>query len=120
MRLLIVILLAAIATCLLIEVGLTTSSATAQVSAGSGPHNVFAISGKITSDTYGLYLVDTSNATICVYQFLPNTKQFALVAARTYRYDSQLDDYKNAEPVPREIKRLVQQQRRLDEVAPGG
>jgi len=114
---LVVVLLSVIATCLLVQAGVATSAARAQISSANrvgsaGEGGVFAIAGQVTPDTYGLYLVDSGNATICVYQYLPGTRQLRLMAARTYAYDRQLDEY-NTQPSPREIKRLVEQHRRL-------
>jgi len=121
---LVVVLLAVIAVCLLIEVGFATSAAKGQVGSASrissaAKGGVFAIAGQVTPDTYGLYLVDYENATICVYQYLPGNRQLRLMAARTYAYDRQLDVY-NTQPSPREIKQLVEQHRRLGENAGGG
>ena len=114
---LVVILLAVIATCLLIEVGFATSAARAQVTS-AGAKGVFAIAGQITRDSYGLYLVDLENATICVYQYLPGSRRLRLMAARTYVFDCRLDDYNNADPLPRDVKKIVEQQERLKTAPP--
>ena len=110
---LIVALLAVIATCLVIEVGLITSSARAQTAGTGGVPSTFAVAGKVTPETYGLYLIDLKHATICVYQYLPASRRLRLMAARTFAFDRQLDDYNNAPPTPREVKKLVEQQRSL-------
>lgn len=109
---LIVVLLAVIATCLMIEVGWTTSAARAQVAGAGGAPTVFAVAGKVTPETYGLYLVDLKYNTICVYQYLPASRRLRLMAARTFVFDRQLEDY-NTELSPREVKKLVEQQRSL-------
>ncbi|MBT3279481.1 MAG: hypothetical protein HN909_06120 [Phycisphaerales bacterium] len=75
--------------------------------------DVFVIAGQVTSGTYGLFLVDSKNETICVYQYLPHTKKLKLVAARTYRFDTQLDDYNCDAPSPADVKKLVSQQKPL-------
>ena len=111
-RWLIVGLLAVIAACLLVEAGSTASTTSSELSAG-GKGSVFAVAGQITPDTYGLYLVDLENGTICVYQYLGGARRLRLMAARTFAYDRQLDEY-NTEPLPREIRELVEQQRRLE------
>ena len=117
-RWLVVGLLAVIAGCLLVEVGLTASSADrAPLAAGAaGGESVVVVAGQVTRDSYGLYLVDKGNRTICVYQWLPSTRKLRLLAARTYVYDSRLDQY-NTEPDPLEIKKLSDQARRLDKAA---
>ena len=110
---LIVILLAVIATCLLLQAGFATSAARAQVGAG-GQRNVFVVAGEVAPNMHGLYLVDLNNGTICVYQYVPQARRLRLVAARTFVYDVKLDDFNNEEPVPRDVKKLVEQQERLE------
>lgn len=85
--------------------------AVAQTGSG-GSSGVFVIAGQVTRDTYGLYLVDPQNSTICLYQYLANERRLRLVAARTYLFDRQLDSY-NTDPEPAEIEKLVQEARRL-------
>ena len=110
-KLLAVALLSAAAGVLLFELVSNVAGARADDSVRAG-RNVFAVAGKITSDTNGIYLVDLENATICVYQYVPGSRRLRLVAARTFAYDCQLDAY-STEPAPAEIKKLVQEQRRL-------
>jgi hypothetical protein len=110
---LIVLLLAVIATCLLIEAGAGSRPVYADATSASAG-NMIAVAGKVTADTYGLYLVDLKNGTIMVYEYLSGKRQLRLMAARTYQFDVQLDEY-NTEPSPREIKKLVQQNKRLGE-----
>ncbi len=99
---------------------LASSDASAQVSdsgvSSGGSGNIFAVAGQITHDNYGLYLVDLKHSTICVYQFLPgNDRRLKLMAARTYLYDTQLDEY-NTEPSPQQIKNDLSRARPLKEV----
>lgn len=110
-RWLFVALLAGLAMGLIVQLAravATSPPGGAAVVAGS----VIAVPGQISRDAYGLYLVDLENRTICVYQYLPTSKKLRLQAARTFAYDTRLDEL-NTEPSPREIKRLVEQQRRL-------
>jgi len=109
---LIVVLLSVIATCLLIEVGFGTSSARGQISSADGG-DIMIVGGQVTKDSYGLYLVDRKNRTICMYQWLPATRKLRLMAARTFSCDVQLDDYNADRPTPSEVKRLVEENRRL-------
>ncbi len=110
---LIVILLSVIATCLLIEVGVGSDSALADVSAASGGDGgIIAVSARLTAESYGVYLLDPKRGTMAVYQFQPKTRTLRLMACRNYGFDVQLDEY-NTEPSPREIKQLVGQQQRL-------
>ena len=108
----IVVLLSVIATCLLIEVGFGASSARGQISSADGG-DIMVVGGQVMKDSYGLYLVDRKNRTICIYQWLPATRKLRLMAARTFSYDVQLDDYNADRPTPSEVKRLVEENRRL-------
>lgn len=114
---LIVVLLTVIATCLLIEVG--RSQAVAYPAEVGQKNGVFAVSAQLTRDIHGLYLVDTDNGTICVYEYVPSKdsgQKLRLKAARTYTFDTRLDEY-NTEPLPREIKTLVESTARLNSTA---
>lgn len=115
-RWLIVVFLAVIATCLMIEVG--RGAATAETQASSGRRGgIFAVAGQVSREAYGLFLVDTTNNTMCVYRYLTGNRKLQLVAARNFSYDLQLDDY-NTTLSPREVKQLVAQQKRITEAKP--
>lgn len=116
---LIVALLAAAAAMLGAEAIFSPTSAAAQTGwAGTTQPagGVFAIAGQITRDTYGLYLVDLRNDTICLYEYVAGRPgRLWLRAARTFVYDRQLDAY-NTEPAPAEIAEMVSKARRLKDV----
>ncbi len=79
-----------IAASLLVTLGL--GAASAQVSTpGGGNSDVFVVAGQISRETYGLYLVDYKNSTICVYQYFPKSRKLHLVVARRYEFDVQLN-----------------------------
>jgi len=120
-RWLVVGLLAVIAVTLLIQVGEGDAAADrAPLAAGSASSDsLLVVAGQVTRDSYGLYLVDQENRTICVYQWMATSRKLRLLAARTYSIDVKLDQY-NTEPDPMEIKKLVDQARRLDPAAPTG
>jgi hypothetical protein len=111
-RWLVPVLLVGIATALMIQLLAEAPPARAQTPTSAGRGDVFAIAGQITGETYGLYLVDLENRTICMYQWLPETRKLRLMASRSFAFDVKLDDY-NTEPKPREIKKLTEQARRL-------
>ena len=84
-------------------------AARAASSAGGG---ILVVAGQVTSDSYGLYLVDYQSSTICVYEYLPGDRRLRLMAARNYGYDLQLEDYNNEQDTaPARIRELVRQQR---------
>jgi len=115
--------LAVIATCLLVELGAGSSHAgpPAPAVSSGGSDSIFAVAGQITPGSYGIYLVDTKNRTICVYQWLSSVRKLRLMAGRNYTYDLQLDEY-NTTLSPREIKAMVERSRRLGaaETRPSG
>ncbi len=107
-----VAVLSIIAACLLMEVGFGAASATAQVTSVGGG-DVLVVGGQITKDSYGLYLVDTKRQALAVYQWLPASRKLRLMAARTFKFDIQLDEYNADKPTPSEVNRLVEQSKRL-------
>ncbi len=110
---LIVVLLAAVAAAGLVELGRTSYAAAAGPDAMAGAAGgIYVVAAQIARDAYGVYLVDPESGTICVYQYQPANRRLRLLASRNFTYDLQLDDY-NTAPLPREIKELVDQQRRL-------
>ena len=76
-------------------------------------NGVFVMAGQISHKTYGLYLVDYRNKTICVYQYDSGKRNLRLMAARTYEFDVKLDSYNTGEPSPAQIKELISRQNRL-------
>jgi hypothetical protein len=111
-RWLIVILLTVIATCLLMEVRISLSAAHADEAGEGGAGGVFAVAGKVTPETYGVYLVDLKRNTLCLYQYLSGSRKLRLMAARTFAFDRMLEEY-NTEPDVREIRKLVEEHRTL-------
>ena len=65
-----------------------------------------------------MFLIDPKTRTMCVYRYLANTNKLQLLAARNVSYDLQLDDYNNAAKTPREIREVVEKQKRIDDVNP--
>lgn len=116
---LIVGLLAAVAALLGVETVLSPSSAAAQTGSAGATQDaggVLAVAGQITRDTYGLYLVDLRNDTICLYEYVGGRPgALWLRAARTFIYDRQLDAYRTR-PEPAEIADMVSKARRLKDV----
>ena len=118
-RWVLVALLGVIAAGLLIELGRATAAGGGDLAgepAGAKP-SVMAVTGQITQDGYGIYLVDLNSRTICIYQYVSTQRKLRLLAARTFAFDTQLDDY-NTEPSPREIRDLVSRHPRLTDPGP--
>jgi hypothetical protein len=98
---------------LLVSLGVTVSGRPGRAGLAEQKH-IFVVAGQISRETYGLYLVDYKNSTICVYQLTPRERKLRLVAARTYAYDVQLDAYNTPEAMsPAEVRRIINKQVRL-------
>lgn len=117
-----VALLGLCAVALVVLLAAPLPTATGQVVGGQRDGGVFAVPAQVGPDAYGLYLIDSENATICVYEYTPGrgsvSPQLRLTAARRYSFDMRLEDY-NTQPSPREIRELVEQHRRMEEASSG-
>lgn len=114
-----VMALSAVAGALVAQVASSSTAGAQAVSSTAAPgarEGVFAMAGQISRDNYGVFLVDPSTSTMAVYEWVPDRvqgKKLHLVAARNFTFDLQLDDYNNAEPLPRDVQALVKQNARL-------
>ena len=114
----VLVVLAAGAVALLVQAGAgSPAGGSAPAGGASRQGGVFAVAGQIGAETYGLYLVNLEHGTIVLYEWVPQARTLRLLAARTYEYDSRLDEY-NTEISPREVRKLAAQQKRLTD-APG-
>jgi hypothetical protein len=110
----IAILLAIIATGLWVRPGdRLLPAALAQSQALAGARGVFAFTGPLERDQYGLFMLDVDQGTIWCYAFdnVGGTNKLRLVAARTWVYDRYLQDFNCAAPDFRMVQKLVSQQR---------
>lgn len=79
----------------------------------AGARGVFAFTGPLDRDQYGLFMLDVDQGTIWCYALenAGGTRKLRLVAARTWIYDRYLQDFNCAPPDFRMVRRLVSQQR---------
>jgi len=118
-------LLALIAAGLWLRGGSTVlSPALAQGQQLAGARGVYAFTGPIERDQYGLFMLDVDQGTMWCYAFetVGGASKLRLVAARTWIYDRYLQDFNCAPPGYREVRQLVSQQREQsgsDDVVPG-
>ena len=111
------ILLAVIATTLIMrfDEGRLTNSVYAQ--AGSeqlGARGIYAFTGQLTGKSYGLFMMDVDRGTVWCYEFQrgPHGQpQMKLVAARSWIWDRFLEEFNVAEPVPGDVRLMVEQQK---------
>jgi hypothetical protein len=79
----------------------------------AGARGIFAFTGPLDRDQYGLFMLDVDQGTIWCYAFdnVGGTSKLRLVAARTWVYDRYLQDFNCAAPDFRAVQKLVSQQR---------
>ena len=99
-------------------------SAMAQTQARAGARGVFAFTGQLDRDRYGLFMLDVDEGTVWCYEIRSEGggRKMRLVAARTWIYDRFLRDFNCTAPSFRMVQELVAQQRaevgaELDEAA---
>ncbi len=80
-----------------------------------GARGIFAFTGQLDKNSYGVYMMDVDNRTLWCYQYLPATRKMRLVAARSFDYDRYLEDYCNDGPTKEEVKGILDDQRRIKE-----
>lgn len=111
---LIAVLLAVIATGLWMRPGTPSlPAAWAQNQPLVGARGIFAFTGPLDRDRYGLFMLDVDEGTIWCYAFdtVAGTYKLRLIAARSWIYDRYLQDFNCAEPDFRAVQALVNQQR---------
>ena len=80
------------------------------VSSG-GARGVFAFSGQLSKNTYGVYMVDVDAMTIWAYEYLSQKGCLRLAAARTWRYDRYLENHNACDLPPDVVEKMVDDQR---------
>lgn len=90
-------------------------SATAQSVSGAGGRGVFAFTGQIDRDTYGLFMLDVDTETIWCYEMAQGrqgTRELRLIAGRSYEFDRYLKNYNTAAPSFRDVRDLLELERK--------
>ncbi len=80
-----------------------------------GARGLFAFTGQLDKNSYGVYMMDVDNRTLWCYQYLPTTRKMRLVAARSFDFDRYLEDYNYDGPTKDEVKAMLDDQRRIKE-----
>jgi hypothetical protein len=106
--------LAVIAVCLVLrtDVGqsLPATPAFGQSVGSAGAHGVFAFTGQLTKDSYGVFMVDIDTGVIWCYRYVSGKNVLQLVAARDWRFDRYLEDF-STEPPTSFVQEQVEAQR---------
>ena len=117
----IALLLAVIAVTLWIRpVDALLPTALAQNQPLAGARGVYAFTGQLDADRYGLFMLDIDQGTIWCYELdtVGGARKLRLVAARTWIYDRYLQDFNCAAPDFRMVQELVAEQRSQVESRP--
>lgn len=80
-----------------------------------GARGVYAFTGQLDQNRFGLFMLDIEQGTIWCYELdtVGGTRKLRLIAARTWVYDRYLRDFNCAAPDFRAVQQLVAQQRAL-------
>ena len=112
----IAVLLAVIATALWMRPGdRLLPAALAQNQPLAGARGVFAFTGPLERDQYGLFMLDVDTGTVWCYEIqgsgAKGETRLKLIAARSWIFDRYLEEFNTGEPIPSEVRDMVQQQR---------
>ena len=89
------------------------NTALAQNSTLVGARGVYAFTGQLDHNRFGLFMLDIEQGTIWCYEIdnVSGVRKLRLTAARSWLYDRYLRDFNCAEPDFRAVQDLVAQQR---------
>jgi hypothetical protein len=84
-----------------------------------GARGIYAFTGQLSARTYGLFMLDVDSGTVWCYELqrLPGAgnkgeqTQLKLVAARSWLFDRYLEEFNTSEPIPSEVRDMIQAQR---------
>ena len=86
----------------------------------AGARGVFAFTGQLDRNRYGLFMMDVDSSNLWCYEYVPTTRKLRLVAARSFRWDRYLEDYMNEEPFPATVQTMLKEQNRIQDRLKGG
>ena len=82
-----------------------------QPTTSAGARGVFAFSGQLTKNTYGVYVVDTDTATMWMYEYMGAKGCLRLAAARSWRFDRYLENHNSCDLPPETVEQMIEEQR---------
>jgi hypothetical protein len=97
----------------------------AQTSPMVGARGVFAFTGQLDRDSFGLFMIDVDQSTLWCYEItrVDGVNKLQLVAGRSWLYDRYLRDFNVADPSWVKVQQLVELERRqavADPQSPAG
>lgn len=118
----IAILLAVIATALVLRPdGVRSLQAAYGQTPMTGARGIFAFTGQLDRNSFGLFMMDVDSSNVWCYQYLPGRQRLRLVAARSFSCDRYLENYNCDEPTPKQVCEMLEDQRRIrDRIGRGG
>ncbi len=103
--------LAVIAVCMVLRFEAVGTEAFAQPVSHAGARGVFAFTGQLSKNSYGVFMVDVDAMTVWCYEYVSGKNELKLVAGRSWIFDRYLEDFNCAEPSPAAIEHYVEQAR---------
>jgi hypothetical protein len=96
-------------------VGQLAPTALAQSPPLVGARGIYAFTGQLDHNRYGLFMLDIEQGTIWCYEIdnVGGVRKLRLTAARSWIYDRYLRDFNCADPDFRTVQQLVAQQRAM-------
>lgn len=88
------------------------SRAHAQPTASAGARGVFAFSGQLTRDSFGIHVVDVDAMTIWTYEYVSSKSCLRLAAARSWQYDRYLENLNACDLPPDAVEKMIEEQRK--------
>lgn len=81
----------------------------------AGAKGVFAFTGQLDKNRFGLFMMDVDSGCVWCYEYLPSTRKLKLVAARSFMFDRYLANYMNETPFPEEVQEMLRNQSKIKE-----
>lgn len=76
-----------------------------------GARGIYMMPAQLGPTAFGVYLLDVDSQTLCVYRALPDTSHFRLMATRSFQHDRFLTDFNNEGLRPKDVQKIVEDQR---------
>lgn len=89
-----------------------------QVQPIAGGGGLYLMPAQLSSNTWGVYVMDVDRQSLLVYHFDPAAKRLNFIAARELSHDRQLGNY-NTFPDPQEIRSIAEKQRQTGRLPDG-
>jgi hypothetical protein len=85
----------------------TTAIPTTAPSLEFQPANLTMMPAQISTNGFGCYVLDSTNQTISIYEYLPGDHDLKFLAARDISFDHRMKSF-NTSPPPSDIKAIVE------------